>query len=120
MASEKRQAQASRLRQTVLMVAVRNAGVRKGLRGVTYLVCWGLATEELGKRPTVEDYERVWKVSESSAYRDSVAFRAAFPGEAGPDRLWTAIGDQVSAREKAPAIAEACSAMWKGASSAAT
>lgn len=109
--SEKRQVQADRLRQTVVMVAVRNGGVRRGLRGVTYLVCWGLASEELGRGVTHEEYERVWNVSQATSYRDSAAFRAAFPGEDGPGRLWAAIRDQVPSRERAAAFAEGCSAV---------
>jgi hypothetical protein len=126
--SAKATARADRLRQTVLMVAVRNAGWRRGTTAVTFLVCWGIVAEEMGEQgesrdgryyrrhaegygPTLADYATAWRQSQAKTYREAAAFRAAFPGEENPGRLWLAIREQVESRDRVMATAEAASAV---------
>jgi len=99
------------MRQTVAMVAFKNAGLRKGLRGATFLVCWGLALEAVGEPMNMHRYITYWQLSTATAYRDYEAFRLAFPGEETPGRLWVVIREQVSSRERAEAVGQGCGAV---------
>lgn len=109
--SKRAQERAARLRQTFLMVAVANAGVRRGIKGCQYLVMWGLCSEELGHAPMVHEYDAWANVSETTGWRQRTAFRAAFPGcEELP--LWQEMRRQVLSRERGAAMAEGMSATW--------
>lgn len=104
-------ARADRMRETVAAVAFRNAGLRKGLRGAAFLVCWGLASEAIEGPMNMHRYVGYWGTSTATAYREFEAFRLAFPGEATPTRLWSVIRDQVPARDRIEAVAQGCSAV---------
>jgi hypothetical protein len=104
---------ADRLRQTIIWTAYRNAGMRRGIRGVTFLVSWGLCADSLDRVPSVDDVGEYWGDSRATAYRDFGDFRAAFPEEATPERLWAVVRAHVSSRERGEAFAEACSVVLR-------
>lgn len=80
------------MRGTVIEIAVRNAGVRKGMRGATFLLEWSIAAADgVHFEGSVTDQLRAymtwWDISERSAWRHLSEFRQAFPGEETPARL---------------------------------
>jgi hypothetical protein len=64
---------------TWLEVAVLNGGIRKAVKGLTWAYSWGVAREDLGHEPTVEEVAEWWKQPIRSAYREQAAFRSCFP-----------------------------------------
>lgn len=112
MSRESKAERTERLRRTVAMVAVSNAGIRTGTKAVVFLVSWGVVTDELGHPATMREYVEWWKASTATAYRDKAAFEKAFPSEAGPERLWSVVRDYVESRERAGAFAQGMAAPW--------
>lgn len=53
---------------------------------------WTLATEAIGHPVTAVEYAAYWGIGEATAYREFKSFRAAFPGEATPERVSWLIG----------------------------
>jgi len=64
---------------TWLQLAVLNAGIRQGLRAMNWSFTWAVTREALGHDPSVEEVAEWWKESRRTAFREQVAFRAAFP-----------------------------------------
>jgi hypothetical protein len=72
---------------TLLELCVRRVGFRRGARVGAFVVAWGVARRELGRRPTVEEYAAYWKQPRTSAFREQEWFREAFPECETPDPL---------------------------------
>ena len=66
-------------RTTWLELAVRNGGLRHGVRAMTWALSWGLARESVGHDPSVDEVADYWKSSRRTAFRDQASFRKAFP-----------------------------------------
>jgi hypothetical protein len=79
---------------TLLSVAVRNVGFRRGCRAVAFLVCWAIVEDALGRTPTLDEYADWWKESRSTAFREQAIFREAFPGELTPHRIVVLLSGQ--------------------------
>lgn len=60
-------------------VAVANAGLRTGLRAMTWAYEWAVTRESLGHDPSAEEVAKWWAMPERTAYREQAAFREAFP-----------------------------------------
>jgi hypothetical protein len=83
---------------TVIEVAIRRVGFRRGRRAVMFAACWWITTHELGRSPeTIEEYAENWKQSRAQAFRDQADFRGAFPEYPTPTELAEAIGFDVAA-----------------------
>lgn len=64
---------------TWIETAVRNAGIRKAMTGLTWAYCWAIARQSIGHSPSVEEVADWWTDPYRTAYRNQAAFRAAFP-----------------------------------------
>lgn len=62
-------------RRSVLRVLVEKGGLRPAFRAATYLASWGACFEQLGRRPTWEEYTEFWKHSNATTARDVAAFK---------------------------------------------
>lgn len=74
--------------RTWLEVAVANAGLRTGVRGMTWAYQWAVARESLGHEPSVEEVAEWWALTRRTAFRDQAAFREAFPMLETPARIY--------------------------------
>jgi hypothetical protein len=54
---------------------IEQGGLRRGLKVMSFIVAWGVASEDLGREITIEEYGEWWKVSRSSAFREQALFR---------------------------------------------
>jgi len=68
-------------------LAVRNAGMRRGITALSWALCWALVRESLGRDPSVEEVADWWRESHRTAYREQAAFRQAFPTLDTPARI---------------------------------
>lgn len=93
---------AGRKPKTWLEIAITNAGLRSGVRALTWALLWGVARERLGTDPTVEQVAECWRSSRRTAFRDQTHFRKAFPGHDTP----AAIFDNPNARRRVRDIAK--------------
>lgn len=64
---------------TWLEVAIKNAGLRKAITGMSWAYVWGVTREALGHDPSVDEVAEWWRHSRRTAFRDQSAFKAAFP-----------------------------------------
>jgi hypothetical protein len=86
----------------------RAGGFRHGAKVMAFVVAWGVAREQLGHTPTVEEYAAWWKQNERSAYREMAMFREAFAPDETPDRILDAmVGSGAGASIDASAVAAA-------------
>jgi hypothetical protein len=83
--------------QPLMVVAMTNAGMRKGSSAMTFFVAWSMAEASL-ERPlgdggslsaAVREYSTWWKQSERQSWRELAAFRQAF-GESSDPREFAA------------------------------
>lgn len=84
---------------TLFDVARHNAGLRGAMKALTYMLCWGMVRDDLGRDPTIEEYSEWWKESVRTAYRHQAEFRRAFPNEENPSRLLDIASAQWDARK---------------------
>lgn len=82
----------------LLSVAFQNAGMVRGGRAIATLAAWAIA-EQRTQAPLVDvegrgrttaamrAYAAYWEMSDRTAWRDLLAFRAAFPAEETPERM---------------------------------
>ncbi len=84
---------------TVVEVAIRRVGFRRGRRALTFCACWWITTKGQGGDPPdkIEDYAEWWAQSRATAFRDQADFRDAFPEFSTPTELAAAIGFDLSA-----------------------
>lgn len=78
----------ARQAQTVMEVALRGAGFRRGWKACLYLAQWGIAADDVGRALNASEVSRWWEESTATTYRNEAAFKAAFPNEVSPERLW--------------------------------
>ena len=74
--------------QTWLELAVANAGMRLGLRGMSWALSWAIVSAATGHDPSAEEVAAWWKENPRTAYREQAAFRKAFPDLDTPARLF--------------------------------
>lgn len=79
------------LGDSILGVAIRNAGIRSGWKACTYLAVWGIGSERAGHPLHTEEVPGATGWSRPKAFRLQAEFRQAFPGETTPERLWSAL-----------------------------
>jgi hypothetical protein len=70
----------ARKKNTVWELSVRNVGLRKTLKVMTFVMAWEMARqswekEHPGERFTIEEYGPWWKESRASAFREQALFR---------------------------------------------
>lgn len=90
----------------VSVMVVKKVGWRQGLRALTYVAAWGIASDAEGRSLTVEEYGDYWKESRATAYREFQAFRRVWPNEETPARIWGKARDRVAERKR-PDVAAA-------------
>ena len=73
---------------TWLELAVANAGMRLGLRGMSWALSWAIVRAAIGHDPSAEEVAAWWKENPRTAYREQAAFRKAFPEFDTPARLF--------------------------------
>jgi len=90
------------------VVVVEKVGWRQGLRAVTFLAAWGLASDALGHPVSVKEYTDYWHQSLSLSYKERDAFGAVWPELVdSPEVIWDQIKRQVRNRSsKAVATAD--------------
>ena len=88
--------------RTWLEVAVARAGLRTGVRALTWAHEWAVACTALGRAPSVEDVAEYWGLARRTAFREQAAFREAFPDVESPMSLY----DSDEARARLQAFAE--------------
>ncbi len=74
---------------TWLQLAVRNAGIREGLRAMNWSFRWAVTREALGHDPTADQIAEWWLESRRTTFRGQKAFRAAFPSLETPAPIYT-------------------------------
>ena len=74
--------------KTWLEYAVVTAGLRTGIRGMTWAYEWGVTREALGHEPDVEEVAEYWGLTRRTAFREQAAFREAFPKFETPARIY--------------------------------
>lgn len=82
---------------SLLEIATRRGGIRKGAKATEVVVTWSIAVEQLGHplgtaegehlSAQIREYAAYWKTSERTAWRDLGRFREVFPEEESPARL---------------------------------
>lgn len=81
------------------VVVVEKVGWRHGLRAVTYLASWGLASDALGHPVSVKEHAEYWKQSLALSYKEREAFGMMWPELVDtPEVIWDAIKRQVRHR----------------------
>lgn len=80
-----------------MQVCAAQKGVLKGARICSFIACWCIASQALGRSITTEDYAEWWKESERTVYRWQAEFREVFPHLSTPQP----IADQAIARSEA-------------------
>ena len=81
------------------VVVVEKVGWREGLRALTFLAAWGLATDALGHPVTMKEYASYWNQSEALTYRERVAFGTVWPEYVEtPGVIWDQVKRQVKNR----------------------
>jgi hypothetical protein len=90
------------------VVVVEKVGWRQGLRALTFLAAWGLATDALGHSVTMKEYTEYWHQSLALSYKEREAFGAVWPELVEtPEVVWDKIKHQVKSRSsKAVATAD--------------
>ena len=68
-------------------------GRRPAQRVLAFIQEWDVLADELGREPTLEEYQRRWQMSRATAYNDQRLFQQAFPGERTPRRILDALWD---------------------------
>jgi hypothetical protein len=81
----------------LVVVMVRNGGLRRAIKACGYVAAWGIAEQALGHDPTWQEYEDYWKCSNSTHARESRALRACV-GDVSVSELWHEIRRQVVGR----------------------
>lgn len=75
--------------RTWLEVAVANAGMRTGVRAMTWAYEWAVTRESLGHDPSVEEVAEWWALTRRTAFREQAAFREAFPTLESPAAIYS-------------------------------
>ena len=84
---------ARRRAKTWAELVVQRVGFRRSARVMQFVVTWALAENDLGHRPTVEEYADWWgDVSYATAYRDQALFREALPWFDTPSGFLAVVG----------------------------
>lgn len=90
------------------VVVVEKVGWRTGLRAVTFLAAWGLASDAAGHPVTMKEYADHWNQSLALSYKEREAFGSVWPEAVdSPEVVWGQIKRQVRNRSsKAIAAAD--------------
>lgn len=67
------------MRGSLLEQLYRRGGVMKGSRVGSYIVLWALASQELGREPTMEEFITWSREPRRTVFRWQAEFRAVFP-----------------------------------------
>lgn len=73
---------------------VETGGIRKGMRGLTYLAAWLIVSDKLGHPASQVEYMSFWRASISSSTRDRNALRASLPDGLDFDELHALLWNQ--------------------------
>ena len=65
--------------RTWVELVVAKVGYRRMMRVMSLVMCWAIVAEELGREPSIEEYNDWWGGSLATAYRDLALFREALP-----------------------------------------
>jgi hypothetical protein len=94
------------------VLVVEKIGLRRGMRALTYIVSWGLATEAEGHPVTMDEYTAYWKQSLSTSYRELDAFRLVWPDLKDPELVWERVRENVTQKRPELAVVEAMGAVY--------
>jgi hypothetical protein len=90
--------------------ACRTHGIPEVLRAMLYVVSWSWVHDELGRSPSVPEYQAYWDMSERVAYREAASFKAV-TGLDDPSSIVDAarsagvdLGTRDEARDRAVAV----------------
>lgn len=78
---------------SLMEYAIRQGGVVRAGRVLTFVIAWGTARDKLGDEwpdtlsAQVRAYAEWWKQSERTSWREIKRFREVFPDEETPSRL---------------------------------
>jgi hypothetical protein len=80
---------------------VEKIGWRQGLKALSFLAAWGIATENVGHPVTMQEYTDYWGQSLATSYKEREAFGQIWPEATGsPGVVWDRIKRQVHERER--------------------
>ena len=87
---------------SLLVVLTKRVGLLKAMKVLTFIVAWGIVTEDLGRPPeTVEEYAYWWRESAATAYREQRLFREALRDDtATPTPIWEQARSQLDAKDE--------------------
>lgn len=91
--------------RTWLEVAVARAGLRTGIKAMTWAYQWAVAREALGEEPTVEQVAEYWNGTRRTAFREQAAFREAFPEFETPAKIYETEQARAAVRKHADTFA---------------
>jgi hypothetical protein len=76
-----------RVDRTIMEACVSKQGLLKGSRTCSFIACWAIASNALGRPITLDEYADWWKDSERTAYRHQADFREVFPQYPNPQPI---------------------------------
>lgn len=89
----------TRRQPTWAEVIIHRVGYRKSPRVIQLVMAWAIVEEELGRRPSVDEYAEWWGENRATAFRDVALFREALgPVFASPSDFIEAVGTQLAER----------------------
>lgn len=93
---------------------VEKIGWRQGLRALSFLAAWGIASERVGHPVTMQEYTDFWGQSLATSYKERDAFALVWPDEVKtPGVVWDKVKRQVKERDsRAVAAAEVLAVKW--------
>jgi hypothetical protein len=93
---------------------VEKIGWRQGLRALTFLAAWGIATENVGHPVSMQEYSDYWGQSLSTSYKERDAFVLIWPdAEKAPEVVWDRVKPSVKERKnKSLLAAEILAVPW--------
>lgn len=79
---------------------VEKIGWRQGLKALTFLAAWGIASENVGHPITMQEYTDYWGQSLATSYKERDAFAQVWPDAMKtPGVVWDKVKPHVSERE---------------------
>ena len=105
---------------TLAEFLVGKVGLSRGTKVASFVVAWGIYTQNEAGPWSLEGYSRYWGQSISSTYRERDLFQICWPEEKLPDRVWSVARAFVDgrftgaarARDRAAAQALVARAVW--------
>lgn len=78
----------ARAKDSLLFAFYQRGGMWKAAKAASYLAAWGLVYEEMGRRPTQQEYCDYWRQSMATGTREVQAFKACVPEGVTVEDVW--------------------------------